>query len=419
MEYLLPIVFAVFFSALFSGLEMAYLSINKLHVELERQKGGIAYKALGYLVDRPAAFIAAILVGNNVALVLYGNYMHRLLTPVFEGWGAMEYLILLLETSVSTVVILVFAEFLPKTLFRQNAEGLMRWLSLPAWLLFWLLRLPSALMLGVSQFFLKYVFRVEVQEEENAFGRMELDHYVRERVPRTRTSEGNDEVDPELEIFKNALEFPETKAREFMIPRTEIESVEVNELPEKVRAFFIESGYSKLLVYEENIDKIIGYVHAFELFKKPDHLKRVLRPVAFIPESMRADEILNLFTREKRNIAVVLDEHGGTSGMITLEDVIEEIFGEIEDEHDTEELLERQIKDGEWLFSARLDISDINEKWGLELPQSENYNTLGGYILDLYQSLPEKGTVVRSEQYLFLVQKTKANRLEEVLVKAN
>ena len=396
---------------------MAYLSINKLHVELERQKGGIAYKALGYLVDRPAPFIAAILVGNNVALVLYGNYMHRVLTPVFMSWGAMEYLILLLETSVSTVVILVFAEFLPKTLFRQNPEGLMRWLSLPAWILFWVLRLPSALMLGVSQFFLKYVFRVEVQEEENAFGRMELDHYVRERVP--KTTSGNEEVDPEFEIFKNALEFPETKAREFMIPRTEIESVEVNELPEKVRAYFIETGYSKLLVYEDNIDKIIGYVHAFELFKKPDHLKRVLRPVAFIPESMRADEVLNLFTREKRNIAVVLDEHGGTSGMITLEDVIEEIFGEIEDEHDTDELLERQIKEGEWLFSARLDISDINERWGLGLPQNENYNTLGGYILDLYQSLPEKGTVVRSDQYLFLVQKTRTNRLEEVLVKAN
>ncbi len=396
---------------------MAYLSINKLHVELERQKGGIAYKALGYLVDRPAPFIAAILVGNNVALVLYGNYMHRVLTPVFMSWGAMEYLILLLETSVSTVVILVFAEFLPKTLFRQNPEGLMRWLSLPAWILFWVLRLPSALMLGVSQFFLKYVFRVEVQEEENAFGRMELDHYVRERAP--KTTSGNEEVDPEFEIFKNALEFPETKAREFMIPRTEIESVEVNELPEKVRAYFIETGYSKLLVYEDNIDKIIGYVHAFELFKKPDHLKRVLRPVAFIPESMRADEVLNLFTREKRNIAVVLDEHGGTSGMITLEDVIEEIFGEIEDEHDTDELLERQIKEGEWLFSARLDISDINERWGLGLPQNENYNTLGGYILDLYQSLPEKGTVVRSDQYLFLVQKTRTNRLEEVLVKAN
>jgi CBS domain containing-hemolysin-like protein len=329
----------------------------------------------------------------------------------------MEYLILLLETSVSTVVILVFAEFLPKTLFRQNPEGLMRWLSLPAWILFWVLRLPSALMLGVSQFFLKYVFRVEVQEEENAFGRMELDHYVRERAP--KTTPGNEEVDPEFEIFKNALEFPETKAREFMIPRTEIESVEVNELPEKVRAYFIETGYSKLLVYEDNIDKIIGYVHAFELFKKPDHLKRVLRPVAFIPESMRADEVLNLFTREKRNIAVVLDEHGGTSGMITLEDVIEEIFGEIEDEHDTDELLERQIKEGEWLFSARLDISDINERWGLGLPQNENYNTLGGYILDLYQSLPEKGTVVRSDQYLFLVQKTRTNRLEEVLVKAN
>ena len=416
MEILVPILLAIFFSALFSGLEMAYLSINKLHVELERQKGRLAYKSLGYLVDRPAPFIAAILVGNNVALVLYGNYMHRWMEPVFTSWGAWEYLILLIETSVSTVVILVLAEFLPKAVFRQNAEGLMNWLSIPAFVLYWILRVPSALMLGISQFFLQYVFRLELTEETSAFGRVELDHFVRERV--SNNVEGESDVDPELEIFKNALEFPETKAREFMIPRTEIEGVEVQTTPEKVREIFIHSGYSKLLVYEENIDKIIGYVHAFELFKKPDNIQRVLRPLSFIPESMRADEILNLFTREKRNIAIVLDEHGGTSGMITLEDVIEEIFGEIEDEHDSDALLEKKLADGEWLFSARLELSDINEKWDLDLPESENYITLGGYLLDLYKSIPEKGTVVRTDQFLFVVQKTKSNRLEEVLVRA-
>ncbi|HAP70949.1 MAG TPA: hemolysin [Cryomorphaceae bacterium] len=396
---------------------MAYLSINKLHVELERQKGRLAYKSLGYLVDRPAPFIAAILVGNNVALVLYGNYMHRWMEPVFTSWGAWEYLILLIETSISTIVILVLAEFLPKAVFRQNAEGLMSWLSIPAFVLYWVLRVPSALMLGISQFFLQYVFRLELAEENNAFGRVELDHFIRERV--SNNVEGESDVDPELEIFKNALEFPETKAREFMIPRTEIEGVEVQTTPEKVREIFIHSGYSKLLVYEENIDKIIGYVHAFELFKKPENIQRVLRPLSFIPESMRADEILNLFTREKRNISIVLDEHGGTSGMITLEDVIEEIFGEIEDEHDSDALLEKKLADGEWLFSARLELSDLNEKWDLDLPESENYNTLGGYLLDLYESIPEKGTVIRTDQFLFVVQKTKSNRLEEVLVRAN
>lgn len=395
---------------------MAYLSINKLHVELERQKGGWNYKILGYLVDRPAAFIAAILVGNNVALVLYGNYMHQFLEPYFSQWSALEYVVLLVETSLSTVVILVFAEFLPKTLFRQNAEGLMKVLSVPAYVIFWILRAPSALLLGISQLVLTYIFRIEAEEESSDFGRLELDHFVRERVPNALDSEG--EIDPELEIFKNALEFPETKAREFMIPRTEIEGVEVQTELTKVHELFIDSGYSKLLVYDENIDKIIGYVHAFELFRRPDNLQRVLRPVSFIPESMTADEILNLFTKEKRNIAIVLDEHGGTSGMITLEDVIEEIFGEIEDEHDSEALLEKEIRPNEWLFSTRLEVSDVNEKWNLTIPESDNYNTLGGYILDLHESIPVKGTVIRSEQYLFIVEKTTLNRLEEVVVKA-
>jgi CBS domain containing-hemolysin-like protein len=342
--------------------------------------------------------------------------MHQFLEPYFSQWSALEYVVLLVETSLSTVVILVFAEFLPKTLFRQNAEGLMKVLSVPAYVIFWILRAPSALLLGISQLVLTYVFRIEAEEESSDFGRVELDHFVRERVPNAVDSEG--EIDPELEIFKNALEFPETKAREFMIPRTEIEGVEVQTELAKVHELFIDSGYSKLLVYDENIDKIIGYVHAFELFRRPDNLQRVLRPVSFIPESMTADEILNLFTKEKRNIAIVLDEHGGTSGMITLEDVIEEIFGEIEDEHDSEALLEKEIRPKEWLFSTRLEVSDVNEKWNLTIPESDNYNTLGGYILDLHESIPVKGTVIRSEQYLFIVEKTTSNRLEEVVVKA-
>ena len=416
MQIVIIILVSVLCSALFSGLEMAYLSINKLHVELERQKGGINNRVLGYIIDRPASFIAAILVGNNVALVLYGNYMHKFLEPLFTRLSILEYLALLLETTVSTIVILVFAEFLPKTVFRQNAEGLMKILSIPAFVIFWILRLPSAIMLGVSQIFLKYIFRIEKEVENNDFGRVELDHYVRERAPDTTEVDGG--IDPEFEIFKNALEFPETKAREFMIPRTEIEGVEVNTDLKEVHTLFIESGYSKLLVFDENVDKIIGYVHAFELFRRPESLQRVLRPVSFIPESIKADEILNLFTKEKRNIAIVLDEHGGTSGMITLEDVIEEIFGEIEDEHDAEALLEKEVRPNEWLFSTRLEVGDINEKWGLSIPESENYNTLGGYILDVHQSIPTKGTVVRSDQYLFIVEKTTSNRLEEVLVKA-
>ena len=416
MQTLTIISVSILFSALFSGLEMAYLSINRLHVELERQKGGWNSKILGYLVDRPAAFITAILVGNNVALVLYGNYMHQFLETYFFQWSALEYLVLLVETSLSTMVILVFAEFLPKTLFRQNAEGLMKVLSVPAYVIFWILRAPSALLLGISQLVLTYVFRIEAEEESSDFGRVELDHFVRERIPNATDSEG--EIDPELEIFKNALEFPETKAREFMIPRTEIDGVEVLTNLAKVHELFIDSGYSKLLVYDDNIDNIIGYVHAFELFRQPDNLKCVLRPVSFIPESMTADEILNLFTKEKRNIAIVLDEHGGTSGMITLEDVIEEIFGEIKDEHDSEAFLEKEIRPNEWLFSTRLEVSDVNEKWNLTIPESDNYNTLGGYILDLYESIPVKGTVIRSEEYLFIVEKTTSNRIEEVVVKA-
>ena len=416
MEHLIPIVLAVFFSALFSGLEMAYLSVNKLHVELERKKGNWNYQLIGFLADRPAAFIAAILVGNNVALVLYGNYMHRVLGPMFS-WTTSEYLILLLETLASTIVILVMAEFLPKTWFRHNAEGALKWLSLPAFLFFWIFRIPSAMMLGLSRFFLRVFLKRPLEEEEVGFGRVELGHYIRERVP--TAVDQDDTVDPELEMFKNALEFPETKAREFMVPRTEIDALEVNDTVQRCVELFISTGYSKILVYEGNIDTIIGYVHSFELFKKPSDLRSVLRPVSFIPESMRADELLNLFTKDKRSICVVLDEHGGTSGIVTLEDVIEEIFGEIEDEHDQEDLLERKVSENEWLFSARLDLGDINERWGLDLPENENYNTLSGLLLDLHQNIPDKGDIIRWKNYLFVVKKVSANRVEEVLVRSN
>ncbi len=245
-----------------------------------------------------------------------------------------------------------------------------------------------------------------------AFGRGELDNYLRERIADQK--DDDDDVDPELEIFKNALDFSTRKAREFMIPRTELTAVEVDSDIDEMKQILIETGYSKVLVYKENIDKIIGYAHAFELFRKPENIRSILRPVSFIPESMTANEILDSFTRENRNIAVVIDEFGGTSGLVTLEDVVEEIFGEIEDEHDTDEFIEKKLNEKEFIFSSRLEVDYINEEYDLHLPESDNYNTLGGLIFEAFESIPEKGEEIEIEDFVFTIRKVTNNRIEEV-----
>jgi putative hemolysin len=414
MTYLIVILLTLIFSGLFSGLEMAFLSANRLHIELQNKKGTFPYRQLSYLVKNPARFIATILVGNNIALVVYGHYMHRVLSPAFT-WTTSEYLILLLETLISTLIILFLAEYIPKALFRANSDKVLRIFAVPAYSFYFVLYLPVSFFTATSNFIIKYILRKNIPDYKPAFGRVELDVYLRERIADQRDDE--EDVDPELEIFKNALDFSTRKAREFMIPRTEITAVEVDSDIDEMRQILIDTGYSKVLVYNESIDKVIGYAHAFELFRKPKDIRSMLRPVSFIPESMTANEILDSFTRDNRNIAVVLDEFGGTSGLVTLEDVVEEIFGEIEDEHDTEEFVEKRINEKEFIFSARLEVDYINEEFDLDLPESENYNTLGGLIFDAHESIPEKGEEILVDAFKFTIRKVTDNRIEEVYLK--
>jgi CBS domain containing-hemolysin-like protein len=339
--------------------------------------------------------------------------MHKVLGPVLS-FGDSQYLILLLETVISTIIILFLAEYIPKAIFQSHADQMLRVFAFPAYLIYFILFLPVSLMISLSELIIKYVFRVDLPDYKPVFGRIELDNFLRERLTVQQEEEHN--VEPELEILKNALEFSSRKAREFMIPRTEITSLDVNSEIEELEQLFIKSGYSKILIFKENIDEVIGYVHAFELFRKPDNIRSVLRPVLFIPESMKANEILNNFTREQRNVAIVIDEFGGTAGMITLEDVVEELFGEIDDEHDTDDFVERKISENEYIFSARLEVDYLNDEYNLELPESDNYTTLSGLIFEAHESIPQKGDLIDLDKFQFIIRKVSNNRIEEVLL---
>lgn len=402
------IVLALLASAFFSGMEIAFLSANRLQIELESKKRRLPNIILAYLVKHPARFISTMLVGNNVALVLFGLYLPEILNPYFQ-WTTSEYLILLLQTIISTIVVLFLAEYLPKAIFSARANESLKGFSIPVSIVYMLIFPVVWAITTFSRFLIRRVFRAELSSDKPVFSKVDIDHYIEEN-----TGNDNDDVDHEIEIFRNALDFSEIKAREFMIPRTEILAAEIREEIDELKAKFIETGYSKIIVYRENIDSVIGYVHAYELFKKPKDIRSILRPVSFIPETMSANDILNLFTRDKRNMAIVLDEFGGTAGLITLEDVVEEIFGDIDDEHDTDELLERQMGPSEYIFSARLEIDYLNDQYRFHLPESDNYTTLGGLVMDMLESIPEKGERVALDDYILEVQHVSSNRLEEV-----
>lgn len=404
----LVIVLALLGSAFFSGMEIAFLSANRLQIELESKKKRLPNIILTYLVKHPARFISAMLVGNNLALVVFGLYLPEILDPYFQ-WTTSEYLVLLFQTIISTVVVLFLAEYLPKAVFSARANDSLKLFSLPV-TFFYFVSFPVVYLINaLSRFLLKRVFRAEVDVDEHVFSKVDIDHYIEEH-----TNEDDDEVDHEIEIFRNALDFSEIKSREFMIPRTEILSVELDLPISELKEQFVETGYSKIIVYRENVDNVIGYVHAYELFKSPKDIRSILRPVSFIPETMSANDVLNLFTREKRSIAIVLDEFGGTAGLITLEDVVEEIFGDIDDEHDTDEQLERQLGPNEYVFSARLEIDYLNNEYKFHLPENDNYTTLGGLMMDMLESIPEKGERVALDDYILEVQHVSSNRLEEV-----
>jgi hypothetical protein len=396
-------------SAFFSGFEIAYVSSNKVHIEILKKQEGLIANILTRLTYRPSKLLATMLVGNNVALVVYGFEMGKVMTlllpPFFQN--------VLWHTIISTLIILITAEFMPKVFFQIYANQLLKLFAIPAYF-FYLLFYPfSSFIIWISDFVLRVFFKTKGDYVPLSFTKVELVDYISEQMGNAPKKE---EVDAEVQMFQNALEFSGVKAREIMIPRTEIVAVDLNETIENLIATFVSSGFSKILIYNENIDDIVGYVHSFDMFKKPKTIKEVLIPVVTIPETIQINEVLNLLMRKQKSMAVVLDEYGGTSGIVTLEDIVEELFGEIEDEHDKDKFIEEKISDDEYLFSARLEVDYINETYHLNLPESEEYETLSGLILLHTEEIPTQGETISLPPFVFSIEACSQTRIETVRI---
>jgi CBS domain containing-hemolysin-like protein len=411
------IVISILFSAFFSGMEIAFISANKLHIELEKKREGLSYLILGRLTDNSSKFITTMLVGNNVSLVIYSYYMGKLLVdsliPLIP-FHLNEMLVLIVQTIISTLVILVTAEFLPKAIFRVYANETLKIFVFPAYFFYLLFYFMTDFISKIADYFLITFFNTNAAEDQKEFSKQELGDYITEQLD---TSDETTQLDSEIQIFQNALDFHKVKAREIMVPRTEIRAVEIHEPVTNLKKLFVETGLSKVLVYKSSLDDVVGYVRVFDMFRKPKTIKSVLMPVEIVPESISISDVLNVLTKKKKSIALVLDEYGGTSGMITVEDIIEEIFGEIEDEHDSTVLMDKKLNETEYLFSARLEIDYLNDTYNLEIPEDDGYETLGGFILEHTESIPEKEFMVKIGDFEIQVTKVTGSKIEEVVLK--
>ena len=417
------IVTTLMLSAFFSGMEIAYVSSNKIHIELEKKQEDFLGRILTKLTAKPSKYIATMLIGNNIALVIYGLKMGDVLVNWFQSMlpsdnATLNYLLidfqLLTKTVISTIVILITAEFLPKVFFQIYANTLLKILALPTYIFYLIFTWISDLVLWISDAVLKYVFKAKGEDVALAMTKVELGNYISEQM---ESFEDHEEVDSEIQIFQNALEFSDVKAREVMVPRTEITAVDISESIENLRQLFIETGRTKILVYKETIDDILGYVHSFELFKKPKNIKSIIIPVSFVPETILIKDVLNILTKKRQSIAVVIDEYGGTSGIMSVEDIIEELFGEIEDEHDSLDMTEEQIDEDTYRFSARLEVDYINETYKLDLPESETYETLGGLIVNKTEGIPEENEAIQIENFKFTIEEVSSTKIDIVQLK--
>jgi len=417
---ILVICVCLLLSAFFSGMEIAFISANKIHIEIEKKQEGLLAQVLTRLTKKPSKFIATMLIGNNIALVVYGLFMGELLMNWFQtmlpsGNNVFQLILtdfsLLTQTLISTIIILLTAEFLPKVLFQIYANKLLKFFAVPAYFFYLFFSVISDFVIKVSDILLRVFFKTHGDEVQLVFSKIELGDYITEQM---ETVMEEDDVDSEIQIFQNALEFSAVKAREVMIPRTEIIAVELDETPKNLAKLFTETGLSKILVFKDTIDNIIGYVHSYELFKKPATIKSILLPVEFVPETMLIQDILNVLTKKRKSMAVVLDEYGGTSGIMTVEDIVEELFGEIEDEHDSTDLLEEQLAPDTYKFSARLEVDYINEQYKLELPESEEYETLAGLIVNETGEIPDQNTEIRVEHFLFTILEVSNTKIDLV-----
>lgn len=421
--YVIIIIVSLILSAFFSGMEIAYVSSNKIHIEIEKKQDGILAKALRKLTVKPSKFITTMLIGNNIALVLYGFFMGDLLVNWFQTmlptpYPFLDYLFtdlsLLTQTIISTFVILITAEFLPKVFFQIYANTLIKALAIPAYVFYVMFSFISDFVIWISDFVLKVFFKTEGDQIQLAFTKVELGNYISEQM---ESIEEQDEVDSEIQIFQNALEFSDVKAREVMVPRTEIKAVEIQDSVKSLNALFTETGRTKILVYKETIDDILGYVHSFELFKKAKDIKSMMMPVEYVPETVFVKDVLNLLIKKRRSIAVVLDEYGGTSGIMTVEDIVEELFGEIEDEHDSVDLIEEKLEDDVYKFSARLEVDYINETYKINLPESEHYETLGGLIVNHTEEIPTQNDIVKIDVFQFTILEVSNTKIDMVEIK--
>lgn len=416
----LTILVSLLFSAFFSGMEIAYVSSNKIHIELEKKQNNFLAKTLSKLTVKPSKFIATMLIGNNVALVIYGFFMGDVLLNWFQTLLPSNYQVinlaltdftLLTQTIISTLIILVTAEFLPKVFFQIYSNTLLRIFAIPAYLFYVLFSFVSDFVIWMSDLVLKYFFKTEGDQIQLAFTKVELGNYISEQM---ESIEEMDHVDSEIQIFQNALEFSDVKAREVMIPRTELVSVEIHDSMQMLNQLFTSTGYSKILVYKTTVDDILGYVHSFDMFKKPKSIKSMVMPVELVPETMLIKDILNTLTRKRKSIAVVVDEYGGTSGIITVEDIVEELVGEIEDEHDSKALFEEKIDEKTYKLSARIKVDYLNETYKMNLPENETYETLGGLIVNFREGIPEQNEQLKFENFICTILEVSNTKIDLV-----
>lgn len=408
------IILCLLLSAFFSGMEIAYISSNKIYLEIEKKQDTFLSKILTKITEKPSKFIATMLVGNNIAIVVYGFFMGDLLMAWINSFGYQlsEFSNVLLQTIISTLIILVTSEFLPKVFFQIYSNSLMKFFAFPTYIFYLGFNYISTFIIWISDFILKKFFKTEGDYVPSFFSKVELGNYINEQMS---SVEDDEEVDSEIQIFQNALEFSGVKARDIMTPRTELVAVEIYESVTNLRELFVKTGYSKILVYQNSIDDIIGYVHSFELFKKPRSIKSIMIPVEYVPETIFIKDGLNLLTKKRKSVAVILDEYGGTSGIMTVEDIIEELFGEIEDEHDSdEELIEQQLNETTYLFSARLDVEYLNQEYKLNIPENDSYGTLGGFIVNASKEIPQKGNQITIDNFHFVIEEATNTKIEVV-----
>lgn len=417
ISLILGIIITMIFSAFFSGMEIAFVTSNRMLAEMDKDKNGLSQKIQTLFYKNPNNFVSTMLVGNNISLVVYGILIAQLFdNTIFKNMEAS--FTVPADTILSTLIVLFTGEFLPKTFFKSNPNRLLSFFAIPAYLCYLVLWPVSRFSTFLSRILLQlFGMKVQKESEDILFSKTDLDYLVQSSLDNAKNE---DDIDDEVKIFQNALEFRDTKVRDCMIPRTEINSVDINsctlsELTQK----FIESGNSKIIVYQDDIDHITGYIHSSELFRNPEEWQQHIRKMPFVPETMAAQKLMQTFLMQKRSLGVVVDEFGGTSGIVSLEDIVEEIFGDIEDEHDSQKYVAKQTETGEYVLSARLEIDKVNKMFNLELPESDDYMTIGGLILQHYQSFPKINEVVTIGRYEFKIIKNAMNKIELVKLKVH